>query len=94
MLDSVSREHSGERVLLVSHQVVIMMFRYVIERLTEAEVLRISREIDLANCSLTTFKVDRGNPNGMVLERFNEVFPLREAHAPVTREPDVPLAPR
>lgn len=94
LLDSVTREHSGKRVLIVAHQVVILLFRYVIEHLSEAEVLRISREIDLANCSVTTFKVDRSNPHGMTLERFNEVFPLEEAHAPVTREPDVPLAPR
>jgi 2,3-bisphosphoglycerate-dependent phosphoglycerate mutase len=94
LLDSVTREHSGKRVLIVAHQVVILLFRYVIEHLSEAEVLRISREIDLANCSVTTFKVDRSNPHGMTLERFNEVFPLEEAQAPVTREPDVPLAPR
>jgi broad specificity phosphatase PhoE len=94
VLDSVTREHSGERVLIVAHQVVIMMFRYVIEHLTEADVLRIARETDLANCSLTSFKIDRHNPNGMTLERFNEVFPLEEAHAPVTHETDVPVAPR
>lgn len=94
VLDSVTREHSGKHVLVVAHQVVIMMFRYVIERLTEEEVLRISREIDLANCSVTTFKVDRRNANGMTLERFNEVFALEAADAPITREPDVPLAPR
>jgi broad specificity phosphatase PhoE len=94
VLDSVTREHSGERVLIVAHQVVIMMFRYVIEHLTEGDVLRIARETDLANCSLTSFKIDRRSPNGMTLEQFNEVFPLEEAHAPVTHEPDVPVAPR
>jgi broad specificity phosphatase PhoE len=94
VLDSVTREHSGQRVMIVAHQVVIRMFRYVIERLNESDVLRISREVELANCSVTTFKVDRRNPQGMTLERFNEVFPLEEASAPVTREPDVPLAPR
>jgi broad specificity phosphatase PhoE len=94
MLDTVSREHSGERVLIVAHQVVVMMFRYVIENLTEAEVLRISREVELANCSVTTFQLDRHNPQGMTLEKFNEVFPLEVADAPVTHEPDVPLAPR
>ena len=60
----------------------------------EGDVLRISRDVDLANCSVTTFAVDRRNPQGMTLEQFNEVFPLEEAAAPVTREPDVPLAPR
>ena len=94
VIDSVTREHSGKRVMIVAHQVVIMMFRYVIEHLTEAEVLRISREVDLANCSVTSFKVDRQNPHGMTLDRFNEVFPLEDADAPVTHEPDVPLAPR
>jgi broad specificity phosphatase PhoE len=93
-IDSVTREHSGQHVLIVAHQVVIMMFRYVIEHLTEAQVLQISREVDLANCSVTSFTIDRRNPHGMTLDRFNEVFPLEDAHAPVTREPDVPLAPR
>jgi broad specificity phosphatase PhoE len=94
LLDSVTREHSGKRVLIVAHQVVIMMFRYVIEHLSEAEVLRIARDVDLANCSVTAFKIDRHNSQGMILERFNETFPLEDAHAPVTREADVPLAPR
>jgi len=94
VLDSVGREHSGQGVLIVAHQVVILMFRYVIEHLREADVLQISRDTDLANCSVTMFKFDRRNPQGMTLERFNEVFPLEDASAPVTREPDVPLAPR
>ena len=94
LLDSVTREHSGKRVMIVAHQVVIMMFRYVIEHLSEEEVLHISREVELANCSVTTFRVDRRNPHGMTLERFNEVFPLEDAQAPVTREADLPLAPR
>jgi len=33
VLDSVGREHSGQGVLIVAHQVVILMFRYVIEHL-------------------------------------------------------------
>jgi broad specificity phosphatase PhoE len=94
VLDSVTREHSGQRVMIVAHQVVILMFRYVIEQLREADVLGISREVDLANCSVTSFKIDRRNPHGMTLESFNEVFPLEESAAPVTHEPDVPLAPR
>jgi broad specificity phosphatase PhoE len=94
VLDSVTREHSGEHVLIVAHQVVIMIFRYVLEALPEEELLRISREIDLANCSLTTFRADHRSPQGMRLDGFNQVFPLREADAPVTREPDAPVAPR
>jgi broad specificity phosphatase PhoE len=94
VLDTVTREHSGEHVLVVAHQVVIMIFRYVLERLTEEELLRVSREVELANCSVTSFRADRSSPYGMRLEGFNQVFPLREADAPVTREADAPVAPR
>jgi broad specificity phosphatase PhoE len=93
-LDSIAREHGGEHVLVVTHEVVILMFRYVLERLTEAEVLGISREHDIVNCSLTSFVLARSRPDGMVLRAFNEVVPLEESGAPVTAEPDVPVAPR
>src|SRR5205085_588388 len=51
VLDSVTREHSGERVMIVAHLVVILMLRYLIEQLRETDILTISREVDLANCS-------------------------------------------
>src|SRR4029079_7092778 len=44
VLDTISREHPDESVMIVAHQVVILMFRYVLERLTEAEVLAIGAE--------------------------------------------------
>ena len=44
MLDTVGREHAGERVLVVAHEVVIYVFRYVLERLSEAELLELNRE--------------------------------------------------
>jgi broad specificity phosphatase PhoE len=93
-LDSVTREHSGEHVLVVSHQVVIFMFRYVLERLTEQQILAISRERELANCSVTSFELPRRGTDGMVLRCFNEVVALEQTGAPITHEPDVPLAPR
>jgi broad specificity phosphatase PhoE len=92
-LDSVTREHSGEHVLLVAHQVVIFMFRYVIERMTEGEILALARAHDLANCSITSFVADR-HRNGMRLTKFNELLAIEEEHAPITAEPDVPVAPR
>jgi broad specificity phosphatase PhoE len=92
-LDTVTREHGGQHVVIVTHQVVILMFRYVIERLTERQVLDLGSARDIANASLTTFVRRRGDAN-MTLECFNEVIALEETGAPVTREPDVPVAPR
>ncbi len=92
-LDSFSREHAGERILVVAHEVVILMFRYVIERLSEAEVLDLNRGVDLANCSLSEF-AQEPDGSGMRLVRFGEVAPLLRQDAPVTREPDRAVAPR
>jgi broad specificity phosphatase PhoE len=94
-LDSVTREYGGQHVLVVAHQVVVLMFRYVIERMTEAEILTLDRRVELANCSITSFRsVGRRGAGGMRLERFNELVALADADAPVTAEPDVPVAPR
>jgi probable phosphoglycerate mutase len=94
-LDSVTRTHPGERVMVVAHQVVVHMFRYVLDNLTEQEVLAMSRERELANCSVTTFRARRGRgADGMELVGVDDVGALVEDDAPVTHEPDVAMAPR
>jgi broad specificity phosphatase PhoE len=95
-LDSLTREHGGERLLIVSHQVVILMFRYVLERISEKDILAIDRQFQLANCSVTTYAHDRNvGPNGgMQLETFNETTHITHAGAPVTAEADAPVAAR
>lgn len=92
-LDSITREHGGQHVVIVTHQVVILMFRYVLERMTEPQVLGLGSTREIANCSLTTFVRHRRDAT-MTLECFNEVVALEAAGAPVTREPDAPVAPR
>lgn len=88
-LDSLVREHGGEDVLIVAHQVVVYMFRYVLERMSEAEILHASRSEELANCSVTSYVQDTGVPSGgMRLERFNETVALDEAGDLTTAEPD------
>jgi len=89
--DSLSREHAGRRVLLVTHEVVIIIVRYLIEALDEQEALRLSREESLANCSLTAYRMDDDTPK---LERFGWTVPLEETGTPVTEEADAPVAPR
>lgn len=91
VLDQVRRDCEGERVLLVCHQVVVLLVRYVVEDLDEAGVLAIGSAADVANCSVTSY--DR-TPQGMRLRAFNEVAPLREDAARITDEPDVPAGAR
>jgi broad specificity phosphatase PhoE len=92
MLDSVGREYGGERLLVVAHQVVIHMIRYVLEHLDEARVLAASRERELANCSVTTYVHDPslGRHGGMRLTGYDEVVALDREHTPTTAEPDEP----
>jgi broad specificity phosphatase PhoE len=87
-------DYAGERVLLVTHEVVVKMHRYVLEGLDEAGVLAIDRAEELANCSLTTYERDpAGDPRRpYALRAYNVVTPVADEGEPVTRAPDAPVA--
>ena len=51
VIDTITREYRGERVLIVGHQVVVNCFRYLLERLDEDAILTIDRAADVPNCS-------------------------------------------
>ncbi|HEV7992641.1 MAG TPA: histidine phosphatase family protein [Gemmatimonadaceae bacterium] len=94
VLDSISLHHSepGDRVLIVAHQVIVLCLRYLIETMTEDEILAIDRAAEVANCGVTSYRLDRdAAPGGMLrLEAYNFVAPLEQAGAPVTTRPDAP----
>ena len=94
VLETVRRDLAGERVLISTHQVVVLMFRYVLEAMTEAEVLDLSRSDPVAHCSVTAYRLDPkgGRRGGMALEAYNLVEPLEEAGEPVTKDEDAPAA--
>lgn len=95
-LDTLSLHYAGRRVMIVSHQVVVLCLRYLLESMTEAEILAIDASGDVANCSVTEYRLDRDvGPNGeLKLAAYNFTAPLERAGAPVTREPDAPVAAR
>lgn len=95
LLDTVSLHHAGRPVMIVAHQVVVLCLRYVIENLTEAEILAIDGEGDIANCAVTQYRFDSslGHHGGLRLERYNAVAPV-ESGATVTAEPDRMVAAR
>ena len=91
LLETITREHAGKRVAIVSHQVIVLCFRYLLEQLNERQLLEIDHAGDVANCSVTTYRLDRERDR-LVLQDHNLVAPMEEAGEPVTRRPDVPLA--
>jgi len=94
VIETITREYRRERVLVVSHQVIVNCFRYLLERLDERRILEIDREADVPNCSVTSYRFDRtrGRQGKLVLDLVNFVAPLEAAHAPITVEKDVPVA--
>ena len=95
-LDTITREHRGERVLVVAHQVIVNCYRYLLERLDEERILAIDRGADVPNCSVTSYEFDAtaGHRGKLVLKLVNFTAPLEAEGAPVTVEKDQPAAPR
>jgi broad specificity phosphatase PhoE len=89
--DSIGREHSGRRVMLVTHEVVIVLMRYLLEDLTEAQALALGGG-RIANCSLTKYITRPDGTPSLLLDGWTT--PLEEANEPVTEERDAPVAPR
>jgi probable phosphoglycerate mutase len=83
-------EYAGERVLVTSHQAVIMNFRYVLEELTEADLLAIDDGPPLANCALTRYV---RTADGLALEVFNDPRTVASMGEKVTKEPDADPVP-
>jgi broad specificity phosphatase PhoE len=92
LLDSVAREHAGERVLLVTHEVVIIMIRYILERLDEEAALMLSSDATIANCSLTAYALD--NAGRLLAEAVAWTAPMEGTGTPVTEGSDARVASR
>jgi broad specificity phosphatase PhoE len=93
-LDTISLHHGGRRVVIVAHQVVVLCLRYLLENMTEEEILAIDREGDVPNCGITEYRfdLDKGATGALTLERYNFVVPLQREGTPVTAEPDAKAA--
>lgn len=90
VIDTLTREHRGQRVLIVAHTVVVLCFRYLFEGMTESDVLEVDRTVDVANCSVTSYAYDPSSGSGgkLDLQLFNFIAPVHEAGETVTKEPD------
>ena len=51
----VRENFAGERILIVSHEVVVRVFRYILEEMTVDEIMAIDRAGDVENGALTSY---------------------------------------
>jgi broad specificity phosphatase PhoE len=86
LLATESLRHDCDRLLVVAHQAVIMVFRYVLEELTEQELLSVDRDEQVANCSVTRYEAE--DDGELRLVAFNLVDHLVDEDEDVTEEPD------
>ena len=96
VLDTITREYRGERVLIVGHQVIVNCFRYLLERCDEHAILAIDKAADVPNCGVTSYAFNPalGRHGKLQLDLCNFVAPLEAAGTPVTAQPDMPAAPK
>ena len=69
------------RAVIVCHDALVLLFRYVCERLNEHQVLQIQASDPVKNVSLTQF--ERADGRWRLL-RYNDVTHLEQAGAPIT----------
>jgi len=89
VLRDLRLDHAGEDVVVVTHQAVILLFRYVLDDLDEVQLLELDRSVQIANTAVARWVA---SPEGMRLDSFNDTDHLEPAVT--TAAPDVPVAPR
>ena len=96
VVDTLSREHAGARLLLVAHEVIVTCFRYLLESMDEEAVLALDRAGDVPNCGVTSYENPGGGAISLPLRATlaNYVAPLEADGAVVTRDADRPVAPK
>lgn len=93
LLEMTTREHCGQRVLVVGHQVIVNCMRYLIECMDESQILAIDKRADVPNCGVTSYEYDPRS-DALQTDLVNFVAPLRQAGAPVTVAADAQAAPK
>ncbi|MEV1288606.1 histidine phosphatase family protein [Micromonospora sp. NPDC049679] len=91
LLGDLRRDHEDGRVLLVGHEAIVFLLRYLLEGLTEAELMAFAHDNTVANCSITSWL--RSDEKRLSLLEFNQVEHLRREGATPTQEEGVDAEP-
>ncbi|WP_432896325.1 histidine phosphatase family protein [Micromonospora matsumotoense] len=91
LLGDLRRDHQGRRVLLFGHDALVFLLRYLVEGLSEAELMGLTREHVIANCSVTGWSADAAGR--LTPDIFNDVTHLHAQGAPPTTEDEIHAEP-
>lgn len=84
VLDELNTHGRGHRVMLVCHDAVIMVFRYILEGMSEEELLDLAAETTILNASITRYVRPSGS-GPWTLHSFNVADHLTEQGVTVTQ---------
>ncbi len=85
LLDMLTREYRGDRVLVVAHQVIVNCLRYLLERLDEEQILAIDRLGDVPNCGITSYALRCAAPAGTASSSCSSRTSSRRCAKPARR---------
>ncbi|MEV4843353.1 histidine phosphatase family protein [Micromonospora matsumotoense] len=91
LLGDLRRDHQGRRVLLFGHDALVFLLRYLVEGLSEAELMGLTRKHVIANCSVTGWSADAAGR--LTPDIFNDVTHLHAQGAPPTTEDEIHAEP-
>jgi broad specificity phosphatase PhoE len=87
LIPEMDRVADGQRVLIVCHDAVVLLVRYICEQLSEQDVLELTSGESVRNVSIT--RLERVDEHRWEMRCFNDVSHLRDEPAPVTEHPGV-----
>jgi len=89
-LNTINLHYADRRVLVVCHQVVVLCMRYVLEALSEGQILAIDKQGDILNCGISAFdfEFDENELCSPKLALWNVGAPMEVEGTPQTAEPE------
>jgi probable phosphoglycerate mutase len=86
VLRELRADHRDGRVVLFAHEATVLLVRYLVEELSEAELMEIAHRTAVANCSISGWRRSDGR---LRPESFNAVDHLHREGAPPTLQENV-----
>ena len=90
VMNTINLQYANKRVLVVCHQVVVLCFRYILDELTEADILTIDKQSEILNCGIAAYDFEPNQLSLCVpkLVLWNHGAPMEREGTPKTAEPE------
>ena len=72
VLNTINLHYADHRVLVVCHQVVVLCMRYILDELSEGQILAIDKQAEILNCGICAYDF-MFDENGALLAKAGPV---------------------